>query len=298
MYELSQIILWILWSLRPAMAVEANLVDIIRTGFALFADDETLAALAGDPDHCAGVHAALADAHTKLDLMIYLRACEIAGVRCQSRGFEPNRTTTRSRHTPDTCWRSFRRLVHRFDDRERLAHLRAERLQREQAQSPLRLDASDRSTSPMLLMVEDLSVMRDVLHRLRRGRWIARSCAQDGGGSLRTRGPPPSFPKTRTASPHAHARERTATPTHHATSGNLSQLPVPSVARDGKRAYDPAHDHPRQNPSTQAGHQTACAGASRLERQGRRRKRRRPSSRPALSAPNCQRLKGRAERRR
>ena len=175
------------------MAVEANLVDIIRTGFALFADDETLAALAGDPDHCAGVHAALADAHTKLDLMIYLRACEIAGVRCQSRGFEPNRTTTRSRHTPDTCWRSFRRLVHRFDDRERLAHLRAERLQREQAQSPLRLDASDRSTSPMLLMVEDLSVMRDVLHRLRRGRWIARACAQDGGGSLRTRGPPPKL---------------------------------------------------------------------------------------------------------
>jgi hypothetical protein len=36
MFELSQIILWILWRLRPVMAVEANLVDILQSGFALF----------------------------------------------------------------------------------------------------------------------------------------------------------------------------------------------------------------------------------------------------------------------
>ena len=58
MYELSQIILWILWTLRPAMAVETNLIDIIRSGFALLSNDETLAAMASDPDHCAIIAAA------------------------------------------------------------------------------------------------------------------------------------------------------------------------------------------------------------------------------------------------
>ena len=141
MYELSQIILWILWRLRPAMAVEANLVDILQSGFALFRDDETLRMMADDPDYCATVTAALADAHAKLDLLIYLRACEISGLRSRARDFTPNRTATSSGRTPQDCWTSFRRLVIRFDDRERLAQKRAERLQREQAQSPLRLDA-------------------------------------------------------------------------------------------------------------------------------------------------------------
>jgi hypothetical protein len=100
MYELSQIILWILWRLRPVMAVEANLVDILTTGFGLFQDEETLRLMADDPDYCATVTAALADAHTKLDLFVYLRACEIAGLRSRARDFTPNRTTTRSGRTP------------------------------------------------------------------------------------------------------------------------------------------------------------------------------------------------------
>ena len=119
------------------MAVETNLIDIIRSGFALLADDGTIEAMASDPDHCAIIAAALADAHAKLDLMIYLSACEIAGARSQSRGFEPNFGATSSRHTPQTCWRSFRRVVTRFDDRERPAHLRAVRLVRERDLSPV-----------------------------------------------------------------------------------------------------------------------------------------------------------------
>ncbi len=43
-----------------------NLIDIKRRGFALFSDDETLAAMASDPDHCAIIAADLADAHAKL----------------------------------------------------------------------------------------------------------------------------------------------------------------------------------------------------------------------------------------
>ena len=102
MYELSQIILWILWRLRPAMAVETNLVDIIRLGFALFADGETLEAMAADPAHCT-IIAATADAHAKLDLMIYLRACELAGVQAHLRAATPTNPapaspTSRSHH--------------------------------------------------------------------------------------------------------------------------------------------------------------------------------------------------------
>ncbi len=80
MYELSQIILWILWTLRPAMAVETNLVDIIEAGFATFEDEATLDWMDADPAHCAQISAGLLDAHAKLDLLIHLRACEIAGL--------------------------------------------------------------------------------------------------------------------------------------------------------------------------------------------------------------------------
>ena len=209
MYELSQIILWILWTLRPAMAVETNLIDIIRSGFALFADDETIEQMTRDPDHCALVASALFSAHDKLDLMIYLRACEIAGCRSRSRGFEPDYTFTGSRHTPQTCWRSFRRLVHRFEDRERLAHLRAIRLKREREACPLRLAPSAQSTSPALCAEEEsrqrsFNVQISSSSALHWGRWIARPCAQDGGGS-RARGPP-SNPDCRLPTPHCLER--------------------------------------------------------------------------------------------
>ena len=58
--------------------------------------------MAADPAHCT-IIAATADAHAKLDLMICLRACELAGVQPRSRGFEPNVTGTGSRHTPENC---------------------------------------------------------------------------------------------------------------------------------------------------------------------------------------------------
>ena len=190
MYELSQIILWILWRLRPVMAVEANLVDILQSGFALFRDEETLLLMADDPDYCATVTAALADAHAKLDLLIYLRACELTGLRSRARDFTPNRTATSSGRTPQDCWTSFRRLVLRFDDRERLAQKRAERLQREQAQSPLRLRTACASTSPALCAEEENHRRLSSSSAQRWGRWIGASSRRDGGGCASPRGPP------------------------------------------------------------------------------------------------------------
>ena len=194
MFELSQIILWILWRLRPVMAVEANLVDIIAAGFRLFDSDEAIIRMEDDPSQCLIVSAGLADAHTKLDLLIYLRACEIIGIRSRAKDFKANRTATRSGRTPQECWRSFRRLVTRFEDCERLAQKRAEHMQREQSDppygGPLRLDASHRSTSPALCAVEDTAHALSVLPRRRRGRWHARVRAHDGGGCALARGPP------------------------------------------------------------------------------------------------------------
>ena len=43
------------------MAGERKLIDIIGSGFALFSHDESLEAMAGDPDHCAVIAAATAD---------------------------------------------------------------------------------------------------------------------------------------------------------------------------------------------------------------------------------------------
>jgi hypothetical protein len=194
MYELSQIILWILWRLRPVMAVEANLVDILTTGFGLFQDEETLRLMTDDPDYCATVTAALADAHTKLDLFVYLRACEIAGLRSRARDFTPNRTTTRSGRTPQGCWSVFRRLVIRFDDRERLAQKRAERLVRETSESPLRLRTACASTSPALRAEEENHRRLSSSSAQRWGRWIGASSRRDGGGLFaQPRGPPLNF---------------------------------------------------------------------------------------------------------
>ena len=174
MFELQQIILWILWRLRPVMAVEANLIDIIAAGFRLFDNDEAIIRMKDDPDQCLIVSAGLADAHTKLDLLIYLRACEILGIRSRAKDFTPNRTASRSGRTPQACWTSFRRLVTRFEDYERLAQKRAEALRSEQ--SPFRLAATLQSTSPMLCMVEANHHCLASLTPQEWGRWIARPC--------------------------------------------------------------------------------------------------------------------------
>ncbi len=178
MYDVSQIILWVLWRLQPVLAVEMNLADIIATGFAMFADDDDFVRMEDDPERCAMILAGIADANVKLDLLIYLRACEILGIRSRAKDFKPNRTTTGSGRTPQSCWQRFRRLALRFQDYERLAQRRAERLRAEQ--SPLRLAATLQSTSPMLRMVEANHRHLASLSAQHWGRWIDAK-HRDGG---------------------------------------------------------------------------------------------------------------------
>ncbi|RYY97694.1 MAG: hypothetical protein EON61_20040, partial [Alphaproteobacteria bacterium] len=94
MNALWQIILRILWRLRPVTALEVNLRDVIAVGFSLIADDEDRHDLVHDPEARRIVAPALADAHAKLNLLIYLRACEIAGISSGNARFIPNYTCT------------------------------------------------------------------------------------------------------------------------------------------------------------------------------------------------------------
>ena len=187
MNALWQIILQILWRLRPVSALEMNLHDIIALGFQIFTSDEELDDLAHNPARRAIIAPALADAHAKLNLLIYLRACELAGLTPRSTRFIPNFTCTHASTDTLALWRAFQRLVAKFDDYERLAKLRAQHLRREAStippslrDSPLRLDAAHRSTSPAFHAVEDSVRLLEVLPRRRRGRWIGASSRRDG----------------------------------------------------------------------------------------------------------------------
>ncbi|RYZ06590.1 MAG: hypothetical protein EON61_13725 [Alphaproteobacteria bacterium] len=189
MNALWQIILRILWRLRPVTALEVNLHDVIEIGFALFTSDIELDRLTNDPAYRRLIAPALADAYGKLDLLIYLRACEIAGIAPRNARFIPNFTHTHASTDPLALWRSFERLVAKFDDYERLARLRAERLKREASiippslrDSPLRLDAAHQSPA------RDATSALSPPSRDARGRWLARTRAQDGGGCASSRG--------------------------------------------------------------------------------------------------------------
>ena len=180
MKALWQIILAILWRLRPVQALEANLSDVIAMGLAMFSDD--IEALAADLTYRRTIAAAMFDAHRKLDLLIYLRACEIAGIRPKITSFKPDFSHTHSSADVTALWRSFHRLLVKFDDYERYAQRRADRLKREDANSPLRLAATLQSTSPTLCVVEDAITGASPPSRETRGRWIGASSRRDGGG--------------------------------------------------------------------------------------------------------------------
>ncbi len=231
MKALWQIILAILWRLRPVSALEVNLRDVIDIGLAMFADDLALDDITHDPAYRSTLAAAFFDAHRKLDLLIYLRACEIAGVRAKITSFKPDYSHTNSSADLIKLWRSFQRLVAEFDDYERYASLRAERLKREEAtlcpslrDSPLRLDATHRSTSPGFAGGGPTArTALEVLPRQRRGRWRAHACARDGGGCassrgwLNTTGPPSSRSTAYCRLPTASVASRLRSPPHAQT---------------------------------------------------------------------------------
>jgi hypothetical protein len=206
MKALWQIILAILWRLRPVQALEVNLRDIIEIGLHLFGDDLSVEELASDPAYRAATAAALADAHRKLDLLIYLRACELTGTRHDIQGFQPNYAHIRGSTDLDTLWSNFRRLVAKFDDYERLAEKRAERLKREKDSYPDRLAAALQSICPALCAAQATRRRLAIPSTTHREDGLARPTApKAAGGAASSRGPPhlpiPDFAVPRLGSP-------------------------------------------------------------------------------------------------
>ncbi len=195
MKALWQIILAILWRLRPVQALEANLAHVIQLCLGMFSDEDAIDDLTFDPAYSQTIAAAFFDAHRKVDLLIYMRACEIAGVRPRIDSFKPDFRWTHSSTNLIALWRSFQRLAAKFDDYERYAQRRAERLRREPDNLPLRLAATLQSTSPALCAVEanrqrPFNVQIASISAQHWGRWIGASSRRDGGGGEFARGPP------------------------------------------------------------------------------------------------------------
>ena len=190
--------------------------SILNTDFDRYAHTE-----AGRREFEAGI----AFGEDGINLMIYARTCELLGVTPVIRRpifQEP----AKSRPIADLLARHARMLdlLRTFEQR---AQRRAARIVRSE-QSPLRLAASLQSTSPALCAEEEnhralFNVQISSSSAKHWGRWIARPCAQDGGGLFaQPRGPPispkiPSFNLLRLAVPSArsHPHVQRLTPSSH-----------------------------------------------------------------------------------
>ena len=163
----------------------ANLDHILEIDFDRYAYTE-----AGRRELEAGI----AFGEDGINIMIYARTCELLGVTpiIKSPIFQE---PAKSRPIAELLARHAR-MLDRLRTFEQRAQRRAARIMRENTHppygGPLRLDATHQSTSPAFHAVEDAARALEVLHRRRRGRWIARPCAQDGGGCASPRGPPPT----------------------------------------------------------------------------------------------------------
>ncbi len=139
------------------------------------------------------LEAGIAFGEDGINIMIYARTCELLGLTpVIKRPIYQEPAKSRPIAELLAC---HARMLDRQRTFEQRAQRRAARILREMAHppygGPLRLDATHQSTSPALRMVEDAVSLLEVLPRRRRGRWIARTCAQDGGGCASPRGPPP-----------------------------------------------------------------------------------------------------------
>ena len=113
--------------------------------------------------------------------------------------------------------RRFTQTTRFLADAHRLITRHAKRI----AKSPLRLAAMPQSTSPALRAKEENHLRVSSSSASRWGRWIARPCAQDGGGAALPRAPPqtptancplPIAPVATRLRSHPHQNGHTASP--------------------------------------------------------------------------------------
>ncbi|MDP3492232.1 MAG: hypothetical protein Q8R82_03895, partial [Hyphomonadaceae bacterium] len=154
-------------------------------------DPQKLDDFLNTPEACAGVEAHIMVIEHGVQLLITERARQIAGLPfIYTARLKP--PVLHRAKPPRQILARLSRAAALFHDLERLAQRRAKRMQRERIESPLRLAPSAQSTSPALRAEEENHRRLSSSSATRWGRWIARTCAQDGGGHFaQPRGPPP-----------------------------------------------------------------------------------------------------------
>ena len=188
MYRWLIVLLRILFPLDPVAQLREVTRYFISGIIDMLADAEWLAEFEDYHDARAMLEGMIASAEEGIKLLIHERACQILGMPywyvARPREYPPRR----GRAMSDITARLTR--VHILQDRmEYLAQRRAQRMRQELEANPLRLAPSAQSTSPAPCAVESNHRRLTATTPEEWGRWIARPCAQDGGGS-RVRGPP------------------------------------------------------------------------------------------------------------
>jgi len=214
MTELFLVLLRILFPLDPVARLREITREYLNWLVTCLEDPQKLNDFLTNPETCAGVEAHVIVIEHGVQLLINERARQIAGL--------PFIYTERLKlvllhraKPPRKILARLNRAAALFDHLERLAHRRAQRMQRELANNPLRLAATLQSTSLALCTVEANHHCLASLSAQHWGRWIGASSRRDGGGLFAQSRGPPSHSRSDFRNPnladsparsHAHAR--------------------------------------------------------------------------------------------
>ena len=205
MTELFLVLLRILFPLDPVARLREITREYLNWLVTCLEGPAKLNDVLTNPEACAGVEAHVIVIEHGVQLLINERARQIAGL--------PFIYTERLKlvllhraKPPRKILARLSRAAALFDNLERLAQRRAKRMQRELANTPLRLAPLAQSAFPALCAVEANHRALAALSAQHWGRWIGASSRRDGGGLFaQPRGPPLTlkirFQKTSPQSP-------------------------------------------------------------------------------------------------
>ena len=138
------------------------------------------------PEDRAWLEGHIAATEYGMQVLIWERAREMLGLPFIYHRRQDNPKFRRSKDLRRLV-RRLTQLARNFHNLDKLATRVAERMRREHDADPLGLAPAH---SAFTLCSADVVVSREVLHRRRRGRWIATPSSRDGGGCASPRGPP------------------------------------------------------------------------------------------------------------
>jgi hypothetical protein len=142
----TEIIFWLFARLRPVLWYAHRLGNLLQAALLVLGDEEHLLWLEDNPQERCSLEARLADGEHCLDIVIGLRAKEILGLAILPEDRPGIRACARIHSAPGLEQLAGRldRLVARYNDIERLARLRANRIRREIEAAPVLLVADHR----------------------------------------------------------------------------------------------------------------------------------------------------------